>query len=190
MKNIFFLITIMIFLPQSLSARVDTVYHKKFSKVKISLNNNRERIKGYLYEINDSSISVIYHRPFGNPDRVNYSPFFSNPDKIHYSNIKIVKIRRYYNPLIVGLSGIVAGFAIGGLIGYNQVDDSPPSPHTITWDGFSKKESALVSGVCGAAIGAVAGTTVGSISIPIRINGKIENFNHNRNRLKKYSYKR
>lgn len=145
----------------------------------ISLINDPIPLKGVLYEINDSSILVS-----NSVLREDYYTGRFELSKIKFNDIDIVSTRLKNNFVKVALIGAATGFIAGGLTGLISGDD-PPGLFS-----FSAEEKALLFGCGIAAVGAGAGALEGLVKIKIPINGNIDNFNRNKNKLKKYSIRK
>ena len=159
-----------------------TEKEKKFKIYKTWISFNKEPkvwngALGVLYEINDSSIIVS-----NSLVKKDYSTGNFKLSKINYNNIDYVKLRAKNNVGKGALIGTISGLLIGGFLGYVSGDDNPEGLFAMT-----AGDKAVVAGVglaiCGAAIGALCGL----IQIKIPINGNLENFNRNKNKLKKYT---
>jgi hypothetical protein len=167
----------------SLNAQ-DTVQKIKIYRTWVSLNSEPFKIKGVLYEIKDSSIlvssSVVIH---------DYSTDRFEMVELHINNIETIKTRRNNNIVKGFLIGAITGFAVGGFIGLELMEESPCQgsgfcPH------FKPVEKALISGVPLAVGGAGIGALIGSIKIKIPINGSINSYNRNKNKLGEYPIKK
>ncbi len=145
-------------------------------KARISLNNGEHALKGVLYDVNDSSVLVS-----SSLFKKDYSTGKFELSKINFRNIDLVKIHKKNSVGIGILIGAVAGFLVGGVIGYSQGDD-PPGLFSL-----SAEDKAKTGGFLMAVGGAGLGALFGSIQIKIPINGSKENFNNNKSRLKKYT---
>jgi hypothetical protein len=185
MKKIVLIFLAFFLIPCLLSAQEDSsklptgINEKGFKifKTWISLKNEPNILEGALYEIKDSSILVS--NSILKDDYINGEFELS---KIDFNNIDLVKIRRKNSMLFGALIGAATGFGAGGLIGLISGDDPPG------FFSFSAGEKALLLGFSLAVGGAGIGTLDASLKIKIPINGSIQTFNKNKERLKKYSY--
>lgn len=140
----------------------------KIYKTWVSLNEEPFKIKGVLYELKDSSIlvsnSVIIK---------DYSTNRFETINLHMNSIETIKTRRN-NGIGRGVwIGAVSGFVIGGLVGLVGFPDDPlAAPFYCN---------------IGAAAGTGIGALVGSFKVKIPINGNINNYNKQKNKLRKYS---
>ncbi len=163
----------------SLNAQ-DTIQKIKIYRTWVSLNSEPFKIKGVLYEIKDSSIlvssSVVIQ---------DYSTDKFEIVKLHINNIETIKTRRKNNIGRGVLIGAITGFAVGCFIGLIDGDD-PPN----TFLGMTAEEKALFAGVPLAVGGAGIGALIGSIKVKIPINGSINSYNRNKNKLGEYPIKK
>jgi hypothetical protein len=182
MRKLLLVSTILIYVTFLTSAQQDTLTKPKTYKTWIKLVDGSEiklkwggEIKGILYQINDSSLSISKLLKF-----TDHTRGFAEPINIDYTSTEVIKIRsgkKIWKGIAIGAT---TGFILGGLVGYlGQAKITSPKEVAIQTLGLG----AFV-GTCGALIGGLAG----SIKIRIPINGSIDNFNDNKSRLKKYSY--
>ena len=184
MKKFVFIAVILLCIPFLSSAQEDNI--PKIYKAWITLNNNSPEVKGVLYDIKDSSISLTNSFSFSGADYLSGNFKLTT---INYNNIYRIKTRRN-NSVVAGvLLGTSAGVITGAIIGGSQGDD-PPCASFICLFRMTAKDKALLGGVLGAFAGAGVGALSGLITIKIPINGNIQTFNKNKDRLRKYSYLR
>jgi len=170
----------------SLNAQ-DSIQKIKIYRTWVSLNSEPFKIKGVLYEIKDSSIlvssSVVIH---------DYSTDRFEMVELHINNIETIKNRRNNNIGKGVLIGAITGFAVGGLIGLISGDDPPCTAGLacIFYPSLSAEEKALMAGVPLAVGGAGIGALIGSIKVKIPINGSINSYNRNKNKLGEYPIKK
>lgn len=168
----------------SLNAQ-DTIQKIKIYRTWVSLNSEPFKIKGVLYEIKDSSIlvssSVVIQ---------DYSIDRFEVANLHINNIETIKTRRKNNIGKGVLIGAVSGFVLGGLIGLISGDDPPCTSGSLICFRFTAEEKALGTGVPLAVGGAGIGSLIGSIKVKIPINGSINSYNRNKNKLREYSIKK
>ena len=138
----------------------------KIFRIWVSLKSDPYKIKGVLYEIKDSSILVS-----NSAIKKDYSMGRFEVVEIQISNIKKIKIRRKGSMLNGIWIGALSGFVVGVSIGL--VEDA---------GGW-----AIYGGAFFAAIGVGVGGLLGLIKIGIPINGSMDNYNINKDKLKKYS---
>ena len=146
----------------------------------ISFINQPNTVQGVLYAVNDSSIDIS-----NSLLKEDYLKSQFNVSKINYRNISTIKIRRKNSTVTGSLVGAAAGLVIGSIICLASVDDPPGM-----FFSFTANEKALMIGSAMAIGGAGIGAVEASIKIRIPINGNLENFNKNKNRLRKYSIRR
>ena len=178
--------TLILSLFYSLSAQEDStklLSDKEDKKIKIyktwiSLNNESRILKGALYEIKDSSIFVS-----SSLSKQDYSTGNFQKSKIYYNNIDIIKTRQKHSVGKRTCIGAIAGFVIGGMIGFLSGDDNPDEVYFASTASQKAKEDAIILAIGGAGIGALCGL----IKIKIPINGNLENFKRNTSKLKKFS---
>lgn len=176
MKLIYTIVLVLFCGLNSLKAQ-DTIQKKKIYRTWISLNNESNKIRGFLYEANDSSILVSRSLVIKG-----YSPDRSKMVNLNIINIETIKIRKNNNVGKGFLFGTLTGFALGGLIGLISGDDPPED-----WFAFTAGEKAILLGVPFGVIGAILGGEIGTIKLKIPINGSMNNYNRNKNKLRGYS---
>lgn len=147
----------------------------------ITVNNNLQRIEGILYGIKDSSIFIT--NSFSRTDCL--SGNFSGTT-IGYNFINNVKVRRNNSVIVGSFLGAAVGFGTGAIIGASQGDD-PPCQYICIFQ-MTAGEKALFNGTLCTIPGAIIGALIGGIKIKIPINGSIQTFNKNKERLRKYSF--
>ncbi|MCK4407749.1 MAG: hypothetical protein KAV44_08750 [Bacteroidales bacterium] len=167
----------------SLNAQ-DTFQKIKIYRTWVSLNSEPFKIKGVLYEVKDSSIlvsrSVVIQ---------DYSTDSFEIAKLNINNIETIKTRRK-NSIGKGvLIGAVSGLVVGVLIGLIDGDDPPCPSGSWICLRYTAGQKALMAGVPLAVSGAGIGALIGSIKVKIPINGNINNYNRNKNKLRKYTIK-
>jgi len=185
MKAINIIVTIVLCFLNSLNAQ-DSIQKKNIYRTWVYLNKDPFEIKGALYEIKDSSISVSNSlvKKENSTEGLKISEL-----NIYY--VETIKARRNNNIGRGVLIGTASGLFTGAMIGLISGDDPPcDNLGCILYPPLTAGEKALsngvVLGICGAGVGAL----VGSFKIKIPINGNIETFHKSQNRLRKYSYKK
>jgi hypothetical protein len=136
-------------------------------------------VKGRLGDVKDSAITLtpsIVVRPNG--QKIGES---SQAD-ISYKDIHLVKVRRKGSIGTGILLGAVGGFVVGGLIGFIEGDDPPQQLFA-----FTAEEKAIMYGLPLAACGGALGAIPGALKISINIDGKYDNFDKSRKRLKSFA---
>ena len=161
----------------------DTIQKNKIYRAWISLSSEPFKTKGILYEIKDSSILVT------SPAFIkDYSMDRSEIVQLNITNIETIRIRRK-NSIGKGvLIGAVTGFAVGGLIGLISGNDPPCDSQSFICLRYTAGEKALLAGIPLSAGGAGIGALIGSIKVQIPINGNINNYTKNKNKLTEYSF--
>jgi len=132
---------------------------------------------GALYEVNDSSISISSHgiKDYDGPQEVT---------EVYIDDIKLINTRKSFNIRKGLLFGAASGFVIGGLTGLIEGGHSNWFGSQTAW------ENAFETGAGFMILGAITGALVGSTKIKIPINGSMDNYNRNKDRLKGYSLKK
>ena len=135
-------------------------------------------IKGTLYQVNDSSVLIA--------NSVLKTDLFSGKyqiTKLNYNEIITIDTRAVNHVGRGALLGAFGGLLSGALIGILAGNGHNDGGH------FYTLERAELGGFLGILPGTLIGTISGLSPITIPINGRIDNFNKNRERLKKYTYK-
>ncbi len=180
MKKKLFAFLMIALAVSGLSAQ-DTTKKTKIYRTWISMNSEPFKIKGSLYQVNDSSVFV------SNALKIqDYSENRFETVELHVKDIKIIKTRKKNSVGNGALVGAISGLVFGGLIGYASGDDSCP-PGTWCIISFTAEEKALMLGVPLSIVGAGLGALIGSAKIVIPINGNAITFNQNKKELRKYS---
>ena len=135
--------------------------------------HNSKKIKGLVYEANVESLKII--------DK--------NGITIHIdaSNIGIIKIRRKGKVGKGIVFGALVGFGTGLVIGFASGDDPDRTIEffgTQTIKGTKASEKALGLGFTGALIGSGVGAVIASGKEKISINGDINNYKTNLEKLR------
>jgi len=160
----------------------DTVQKKKIYRTWVSLNSEPFKSKGVLYEMKDSSIlitspSVIRDPSIGRSEVV----------QLYIDDIETIRTRKNNRVGKGILIGAVTGFAVGAMIGLISGDD-PPCSGSFFCFHFTAGDKAILAGVPLSVAGAGIGALVGSIKVQIPINGSINNYNKNKDKLKEYTF--
>jgi hypothetical protein len=140
-------------------------------KTWITLSPDQSKLKGFLYEKNDSS--VIIREGFKNfremaSQEITYDDLLNLPldySSIPITNIDKMKARKKGRVGRGVFIGALTGFAVGGLIGAISGDDPPD-----TYMALTAGEKALILGMPLAAVGAGVGGLLGSFKLTIPIN--------------------
>ncbi len=148
----------------------DASTRPKIYRTWIYLNSGFE-INGSLYQVNDSSIVVS--SSFRVQDYLDnrYEMFELPVFELPIDQIETIKIRRN--------KSVETGLWFGAITGF-----------TVFAIGSERREYILIFGIPGAFAGAALGALVGSFKTKISIDGSIDNFNENKEWLKKYSIRK
>ena len=179
MRKTIILLTVLLCYFLSSSSQENAKNKIKNFKVWISLNTDSRLIRGALSETKDSSILVSEF--YGNSK---YSLDKLKISEINYRNINVIQTRKKSSIKDGVLTGTISGILIGALIGF--IDGNDP-PNQIL--GMSAVQKAGFGAVFLGGIGAGVGTLVGTFRLNIPINGQFENFNSNKIKLRKRSFK-
>ena len=148
----------------------------EITKTWISLNNSPDKIKGVLYDLKDSSILV------SNSYKVQdyYSDKIETVE-LHIKNIETIKVRKKNNILIGAGIGAIVGLTATAIV----VSGNRNKRSSLLWDknSFKELDAALIVGVGLGAAG--IGALIGSIKIKIPINGSMNNYKENHDKLRK-----
>jgi hypothetical protein len=180
MTNKAFIFLILFCVPFLSSAQEDSLKRSKVYKTWITLGGGSE-IKGTIYQIRDSSILIA--NTFKRTDLL--SPDKYDIQTINFNSIYLVTCRKEIWPGAV--IGMVADAFSGVILGHVIGDSFSEDP--MQWAASAELKAAFLGilfAIPGAAIGLLVTDIVFSLRIPI--SGNFENFNKNKNRLKKYSY--
>jgi hypothetical protein len=159
-------------LSNQLSAQENTKPRIKVYKAWVKLKNNSDQVlKGLLYEIKDSSITIITSTF---PD--NYFVLKTDTIGINYKEINIIKTRRIRNIRRGLLIGSTTGYFGGVVLSYSLLSGEELA-------GLMAFEIGFGYAFLGAGVGAVVGT----IKDRIPVKGNLENFNLYRSVLQDYS---
>ncbi len=151
---------------------------QKFYNTWIRFTNDSLKLKGILYELQDSSIVisnslVVKNYPDGDYELT----------RIYIQEIAKIKTRREKNTGRGILIGAVSGFAIGGIIGFMEGDDPPG------WFAWTAGEKATIYGTLLGGCGAITGGAIGTIRIKFTINGNVQSYKNQKKKMQKYSLK-
>lgn len=186
MKKFVLLAAVFILFSFSLSAQGNGKMKNRFHDTWITLNSDSKPVKIFLHEVKDSSLSIS---TFLEPN--NRLSGISEPVKIDYSKIKMIRVHQKYSILVGALIGIVAGFAVGCIKGSTEKDDSLIGldmgvfrHQFYAWEKAQNDRIGFT--LLGPPVGALVGLMRFKITIPV--NGEIEKFNKNKNKIKRFSY--
>jgi len=166
------------FMQEVDSRKKDKADHKLNYRSWIDIYTSSSDVKGDIYEIKDSSITV-----YRNASMSGYSAGEFRGVDLHIDDIETIKVRRKGGIGRGCLFGSISGFAIGALIGFATHE---PSEGLFS---LSAGGTALGTGILFLPLGASVGAVIGSGKIEIPINGSMATYNREKNNLKKYSLK-
>jgi len=179
MKTFLFGSIIIILNLYALNAQ-DTISKPKiYYRSWVQLMGDTNKIKGFLYTTEDSSIILTESIWFLNKLKLAICYDFSD---IPFNEINVLSVRNYGSSGTGLLVGTLSGVILGCLIGYTHVNKSGSL-------NFTPGTNALIYSIFFTPIGGIIGLIVGSIKIKMHVNGDYKNFNGYRNRLNKYSIK-
>ena len=131
------------------------------------------KMKGYLYQVKDSSIVISGVKPV--PSITIHK---NHLYEISYKHIDVIKIRRKGRVGRGILIGMGSGFLAGIMIGYISGDDEPSY-----WITLTAEEKAIAAAVPLAITGGIIGWIVGTNKKKIYVSGNFDNFRINRTEL-------
>jgi hypothetical protein len=170
LKELVVIVT-MVFYNYSLVAQVHIFQKPRLYETWVSLNNKPATLKGILYEVHDSSVTVSFSKL-----RHDYSTGNFKVSEININSIDKIYTRRINN--------ITKGALIGAATGSIIVIVAFSGEKT----GLTFGQEFYFFGIPFAAIGASIGALAGSFRVRIPIHGSLEYFNKNKSRLQHYSY--
>ena len=147
------------------------------------LDNSSFHSKGFLYQVNDSSIMLSNSSSVENYTLGNFNFSVSEIDVIDIQMIHIKVKKRTKNGALIGA---VSGMVVGLVWGLAENSSSSSYYVDIGEDWWSPAGGAIIGG----AVGAVGGALIGSIGINIPLNGSMDNYKQNKAKLAKYSLKK
>jgi hypothetical protein len=171
MKKIFVFSTILLFSFFYSMAQEKHLQKPKINDAWVTLKTHPDIVKGILYQINDSSISIS-----NSILRKNYEMGNFKTSNIEFKDIINIKTRRANSVLKGMLIGAAAGVSIG-IFGMSQEDIGE----------YRLLLTTLIS-VPMAAIGGGVGALAGSFKISIPIEGSTEDLNKVKGKLNNYAY--
>ena len=162
-------------------------FKPKTYKTRISLTNAPKRLKGCLYQLNDSSMAVV-------TDKFLKQGFQGETESVvlKIDQVNMIKVRRKGNVLKVAVIGALSGLAIGVIWGIAEGGSKDTPMSRLLGHGWGFATAGERASVCGAMCmipAAAIGAIIGSISIEIPINGSQGTYEKNRKKLERYSVK-
>lgn len=161
----------------------ETVTRKMINSTSVTLISDPSLHNyGALYQIKDSSVLISHSKWLKDYTKGN-SNF--NVSEIEIIDIQIIKILSKTKARKGALIGAASGFAVMGGITMilNELEGGS------SWISFPSWQVGLANGIVFAPVGAFFGAIIGSFSVKIPINGSMDNYNRNKDRLKEYSLK-
>jgi uncharacterized membrane protein len=166
------------------SAQID-IPKTKIRLTTISLIEGDNTLVGIIYKLKDSSLVLLRTESLQN-----YSLKTDERIQLDVDVMDKVSIGGTRQVLRGAVIGAVSGLFVGSAIGYLSGDD-PPCESTGWGNLFcwrnTAEDKALYGGLIGIGAGAAIGALIGSISVKIPINGKMNNYSKNRDKLMVYS---
>jgi hypothetical protein len=162
----------------------DTIHQKTIYRTWVTLKSKPFKTKGALYETKDSSILVS-----NSLAKKDYSNHKFETLKLHIKDIETIKIRKKDNIDRGILLGALTGLIVGSMLAVVNAD--PPCPQSSLFCfRFTAKELAVLYGVPLSLGGAAIGGILGSVKLNFPINGSMEKYNKNKEKLNKYSLRK
>jgi hypothetical protein len=131
----------------------DTVLRPHIYQAYVFQPGHRSAIKGFLISIQDSSLCISQTKLPYSFDQINVSSF----EKYNYGHIQKVIVSKPGVSQRATLIGLLAGAAIGALIGYASGSDQG-------WFALDAGGKAVVGALIGAGAGSIAGALIGKAS--------------------------
>ncbi|MBL6964616.1 MAG: hypothetical protein ISR55_12395 [Bacteroidetes bacterium] len=153
-------------------------YKPKTFKTWVSLRSPPQKLKGSLYQLNDSSMALV-------TNELIKQNFYCEKESMMFKidQVKMIKIRRKGSVEKGVLIGALSGVAIGAIWGIIEGSNKPGQIQ------ITVAERAALRGVTCMLPAAAIGALFGSISVEIPINGSQGTYEKNRKKLEKYSVK-
>lgn len=153
---------------------------RKPAKSKITLYSGPDEMTGALFLLRDSSILVSNSLVKEHYNSGNYEVA-----ELYIDDIDLIRSKRQVGPLGGGFFGALVGagvFALGTRIAIGP----PPYPSGFML-GFSADDNYLITVPAGAILGAATGAIIGGLKIRIPINGSMEKYNRQKEKLGRYT---
>lgn len=166
MRIIFFVAIVLMF-PYHLIAQKSKPY-----KVWIDQMDNSNVIKGFLYSVDEYSLKI-------SKDKTGLDS--TSVIIVDAERINLIKLRRKGRIGRGAGIGAASGALLGGILGLADGDDEPG------WFSATKEEKATGGGILLAIPGAAVGAGVGAIKKKIVIDGNMENYSMNLDKLRAYA---
>lgn len=176
---------IVLCMSQTSQSQNDSIKTKKIYRTWIKTYDAPHKMKGVIFEIKDSSITLV------NPlKRLNFYQGNFDVPKVDVRNIDVIHIRKRNSTQTGFLIGIFSGALAGGIIGYvasKPLDESEGENWEVTFSRLGTFISTASTAVFGAALGVGIGIAVGSIRKTIKIHGNQQQFELEKQKLNSYS---
>lgn len=176
MKTLFPILFMAIFCYNSLSAQ-NTSERIIIYRAWGTLNTEPFKTRGVLYELKDSAILVSNSLIIQD-----YRDLKFELKDLNIHNIETIKIRRHNSIRRGAWIGAATGFVLGGIIGVALEEPCDPNADMC----FPYYAAGMLSTTM-AAGGAAIGAFIGSFKVTIPINGSLNRYNENKDKLRKYS---
>ena len=176
MKFITTIIFIILFCFNSLNAQ-DSIPKLTLYKSWIYMQEGKPyKIIGVLYEFKDSTVVLSNSTNIKN---YHYNYFITQ--EISIQNIKEIEFRKVNNVGKGAWIGALSGLVTGVIIGFSAGDDIPPSGYLST-----ANQKAIVGGIGFTILGASIGALIGATTLRIPINGSMDNYKNNYDKLNEF----
>ena len=177
----FKILILIVFCYSTMLFSQNTKTKKHIYKVWISKIDNSKVIKGSLYQVNDTSLKFVSKN--------------GQVNSLETNLIKIIKIRRKGKIGKGILFGALSGLVVGGISGLISGDDPDKTnsgslygvDFSYTIKGTSAGSKASMNGMRGALVGGGVGALIASKRDKIVINGDIDNYKSQLEKLKSYA---
>ncbi len=157
----------------------DTIKRTMINPISITLIDDPSfHIKGALYQINDSSISVSNSIRLKDYTKHNFS--LSEYEIIDILKIETISRTRSRNGALIGAG---SGIVLGVVLGLIENASNSSGTYSIADDWWAPAGGAIFM----MPIGALVGTIIGGISIKIPIHGSMDNYMRNKSKLNQYA---
>jgi len=178
MKKVALLTSILLCISIFSSAQKDAPQRIRLYKTWIILSGGDTK-QGLLYQTKDSSVVIA-----NSLNNKGSSVIAADLSELVASNIYFIKARREGNVTKGVLIGAAGGILAGVIIGLV----SEPDVSNSTFGGFAPELRAFGGGTVGVLPGILIGGMISSVKFKIPINRSIDNFNKEKEQLRKYSY--
>ena len=153
----------------SATAQTDTIAPAKPKRPSIATISTMDgkRIKGWLYNTDSAAVYLQHARPKALPPPNYKAPNQNQPTySIDALQINTIALKKKNAGLEGVLIGLVAGAAVGAIIGFASGDDPPEE-----WFALTAGEKAFGLGLLGGSTGALIGAIAGALSKKVFIIG-------------------